>query len=146
MPPFSQVLKTKYFVNVELVFSRPTVAGYFINQHRDFRNWRTHSIDQTELKRQGDALQAFCPVGLDLPVFNLLRACNDLCKPLPLDSSRDPIFLNSHDLTLRSKFWQPGRRHFPHHSGLGRYPQLFQGTGGDRDHSALMFNQSSGRW
>jgi hypothetical protein len=96
------VLESEYLLDVQFVCSLAVISCDLVDQHGHFRHWRVHPIEQAQPKWQRDTLQSLGPIGLDLPIFNLLRACDDCPKPWPLDCETLPQGDTSAKLPLMS--------------------------------------------
>jgi hypothetical protein len=63
---------------MKAVFARTPILRDPVDQHRDFGYWRIHPVQQPQFKWHRDLREALRPVRLDLAVFDLLRASDDL--------------------------------------------------------------------
>ena len=72
------MLESQNLLDVESVLTRPTILRDPVNEDCHFRHGRIHSVQQAQFEWRCDLAEALRPVGLDLSVFNLFRACDDL--------------------------------------------------------------------
>jgi hypothetical protein len=86
---------------------------------------RQPHVEQAQFKRQRDLREALRPVRLDLAVFDLLRASDDLRQPLALDGRRDSVVVQ---LLHRNSYTLHAMQH--------KYILRFDGT--DRDATASL--------
>src|ERR1700722_12773567 len=91
------MLKTQDFLDVQLVYASAAILRDSMNQHCDFRYWWIHSVQQSQFEWNRYLREALRPVRLDLAVFDLLSASDDLCQPLALDGRRYSVITSWHD-------------------------------------------------
>jgi hypothetical protein len=80
------------------VYASTAILGDPVDQHRDFRHRGSHPVEQAQFEGHRNLCEPSRPIGLDLAIFNLLRARYDLGEPLALDCRCDPVVAFSHSL------------------------------------------------
>jgi hypothetical protein len=81
---------------VQSVLVSTAVLRDLVNQDRDFGYWAIHPVEQAQFKWKRDPREAFRPIRLDLAIFDLLSASDNLSQPLAFDGCRDPVVADSH--------------------------------------------------
>ena len=119
------MLESQNFLDVQLVFTSTAVLRDSVDQHCDFRYWRIHPVEQAQFERHRNLLEALCPVGLDLAVFDLFRASDDFRQPLALNCRRYPVVINSHNCSGFPP-WAAGARTEGQPFLLNQLPYLFR--------------------
>ena len=89
------MFESQNLLDMQSVFSSAAILGDPMDQHSDFGNRRIHPVQQAKFEGYRDLREALCPIGLDLAVFNLLRASDDFRQPLALDCRCDPVVPSS---------------------------------------------------
>jgi hypothetical protein len=90
------MLESHNLLDVQAVFARPSILRDPVDQHRHLWHGRIHPVEQSQFEWHRDLRETFRPVGLDLTVFDLLRARDDLGEPLTLYRGCDPFVPDSH--------------------------------------------------
>ena len=75
---FVPVFESQDFLDVKSVLARTPILRDPVDQHRDFRHWRIHPVEQAQFEGQRYLLESFRPIRLDPPIFDLLGASDDL--------------------------------------------------------------------
>jgi hypothetical protein len=85
------MLESHNFLDVQLVLTCGFVLRDLVDQQRDFGHWRIHAVEYAQFEGHSHLREALCPVGLDLAIFDLLGARDDLRQLLAFNPRRYPV-------------------------------------------------------
>ena len=72
------VLESQNLLDMKAVFARTPILGDPVDQHGHLWHWRIHPVQQPQFEWHRDLRETFRPIWLDLAIFDLLGASDDL--------------------------------------------------------------------